>query len=265
MTNNKGVPKKKLTNTEKNEFIPGIYNFCDRWCKKCPARKSCLSYAMEKKLEKRVEDVLMGKYKEKNIWSYLKHLFDSTYEILQELAEERGIEMQDIYAAQEVAKGFWTNRSENFIDEDRNEFLMDHSDIPPIYLIYTVLAEKYLEELGEQLEGDISADIVLLNAWDVINWYLEIIHSKLLLALYNRHWNDDDKKREEREEQCNGSAKVALIGIKRSIAAWQRVAKFYPQDQKEISHLVTILQQLQREINRNFPEALTFKRPGFEK
>ena len=28
-------------------FIPGVYNYCDRWCERCPFASRCRSYAME--------------------------------------------------------------------------------------------------------------------------------------------------------------------------------------------------------------------------
>ena len=27
-------------------FIPGIYNYCDRWCEHCELTSRCLNYAM---------------------------------------------------------------------------------------------------------------------------------------------------------------------------------------------------------------------------
>ena len=30
------------------DFIPGIYNYCDRWCEHCPFTLRCMVYAMEK-------------------------------------------------------------------------------------------------------------------------------------------------------------------------------------------------------------------------
>jgi len=32
-------------------FIPGIYNYCDRWCERCPLTARCLNYAMSAEME----------------------------------------------------------------------------------------------------------------------------------------------------------------------------------------------------------------------
>ena len=31
---------------EENNFIPGIFNYCDRWCERCPLTARCSVYAM---------------------------------------------------------------------------------------------------------------------------------------------------------------------------------------------------------------------------
>ena len=31
---------------EKSTHIPGIYNYCDRWCERCPFTSRCLNFEM---------------------------------------------------------------------------------------------------------------------------------------------------------------------------------------------------------------------------
>ena len=37
----------------------------------------------------------------------LKNIFDSTFDVLRELAEERGMGIEDIYSSEKVDRGFW--------------------------------------------------------------------------------------------------------------------------------------------------------------
>ena len=32
---------------QENNYIPGIFNYCDRWCERCPLTARCRVYAME--------------------------------------------------------------------------------------------------------------------------------------------------------------------------------------------------------------------------
>lgn len=36
-----------LKMAEDPRFIPGIYNYCDRWCERCPFTMRCMLYAMD--------------------------------------------------------------------------------------------------------------------------------------------------------------------------------------------------------------------------
>ena len=41
------TPKRLKQLAANSQHIPGIYNYCDRWCERCPATARCLTYAME--------------------------------------------------------------------------------------------------------------------------------------------------------------------------------------------------------------------------
>src|SRR5215203_4812547 len=42
------MPKK--TENRVDNYIPGVYNYCDRWCEACPLSHRCMVYAMEARL-----------------------------------------------------------------------------------------------------------------------------------------------------------------------------------------------------------------------
>lgn len=45
---NRRVTPKRLKQLAANpEHIPGVYNYCDRWCERCPLTRRCLNFAME--------------------------------------------------------------------------------------------------------------------------------------------------------------------------------------------------------------------------
>ncbi len=49
------MPKKKEKKIVDTGFVPGIYNYCDRWCERCPLQLRCMSYMMGKKLKERTK------------------------------------------------------------------------------------------------------------------------------------------------------------------------------------------------------------------
>ena len=48
----------------------------------------------------------------------LKNIFDSTFDVLRELAEERGVGIEDIYSSEKVDRGFWDEDFEDLEDEE---------------------------------------------------------------------------------------------------------------------------------------------------
>ena len=92
------MPKKKLKKVSEIGFIPGIYNYCDRWCEKCDQQLHCMSYVMGKRLEEKggFDFNRDSSGEDDSLWSRLKNVFESTYEVLHELAKERGVEVEDI-------------------------------------------------------------------------------------------------------------------------------------------------------------------------
>jgi hypothetical protein len=66
------------------------------------------------------------------------------------------------------------------------------------------------------------------------------------------------------QRDSNGSAKAALLGIDRSLAAWRELDVQGERGAQAVRTLVTILEQLRAGIEERFPQALLFLRPGFD-
>lgn len=268
------VSKKELEKLKEAGFVPGIYNFCDRWCEKCAQQSKCMSYVVGKKMEKKLGMTLRESLhaNQESTWTYLKNIFDTTYEILHELAEERGIDMEDIYAAEDMEKGFWSEE----VDEELKDAECDRLgeqvvQIVQVCIIYTNLCEECLDKVFALLdekewtlgspEGKETEE-----ALDRINWYVDVISNKVktaLLALY--HSLDPEMRDICYEDGYNGSAKVALLAIRISTEAWETLKKYCTlQVVKDIVHVQVVLEQLQRDIEARFPGAHAFRRPGFD-
>ena len=64
------------------------------------------------------------------------------------------------------------------------------------------------------------------------------------------------------QNDWNGSAKVALISIRRSIDAWEGLADQLADDEAGV--IATELRELEREVLKAFPDVWKFRRPGFD-
>jgi len=220
-----------------------------------------MSYVMGKKMEEK-GGFRFDKGEDESLWGRLKEVFESTYEVLHELAEERGIKVEDIYEAENIDREFWGEDFESHLKGEQAHARVEESDIIRITMIYEDVADKCLEKFYDLMDEKQCEEKArpVEDAVDTINWYLDLIQAKMRRALYSYYFH-----RKAEKEEYNGSAKVALIAIDRSGESWGLLADVCPELRKEIGHVQVILEQLRIDIERQFSEARDFQRPGFEK
>lgn len=66
------------------------------------------------------------------------------------------------------------------------------------------------------------------------------------------------------KKDSDGSVKVALIAMERSIGAWGKLQENFPAKFDIILDILLHLDRLQRKTEQEFPRAREFKRPGFD-
>jgi hypothetical protein len=106
-------------------------------------------------------------------------------------------------------------------------------------------------------------EVSIEEAVEVIRWYQYFISAKIMRAVRG--------KIEEKEEGCDefpsdadGSAKIALIAIDRSIAAWAVIQHDMTDDDKKVMDIIAFLDGLRQAVEKTFPGAKSFIRPGFD-
>jgi hypothetical protein len=115
--------------------------------------------------------------------------------------------------------------------------------------------------LGAGHPEERAADI--RDALEVVEWYLFFIDVKLQRAVSSRV--DHDREGDDGfPSDADGSAKVALVAIDRSIGAWARLREHFAAEADPILDLLVQLERLRRAAERDFPAARTFRRPGLD-
>ena len=66
------------------------------------------------------------------------------------------------------------------------------------------------------------------------------------------------------ENDADGSAKIALIGIDRSSSAWRILQSSLPEKAESTVQMLLELERFRRATEQNFPNAREFIRPGFD-
>lgn len=127
--------------------------------------------------------------------------------------------------------------------------------------IRPVLDETENEWFGT---GDID-DEILQDVLAVVRWYQFFIAVKIkrgLNGILDKDGLEDGEEISDPQSDANGSIKIALIGIERSILAWTYVLN--ENNVEVVRPIIEILESIKQTTEQKFPYARDFVRPGFD-
>ncbi len=259
------MKKKELLNlVNRPEMILGIYNYCDRWCERCDFTNRCANFAIgEENFSKSGEDS-----NNKAFWDELHNVFQLTMEMILESAEKHGIDLNDIdtekYEEERKQLNELTNAHEcAYLSKDYYTYVNDWFDATEDLIEEKKESWKTNARIGLS-EDDIVKEVGHLNdIIDVIRWYQYQIHVKLKRAIHGK-LDDANEPPDEYPKDSDGFAKVALIGMDRSIAAWGKMLPLFPIKEDVIFKILVLLEKLKRRTEKEFLDARSFVRAGFD-
>ena len=239
------------------EFISGIYNYCDRWCERCPFTSRCLVYAQEKEDEDdspESRDITNDAF-----WRKLSSIFEETRQLIEEWAREAGVDLTEI---DDDEAGVRQKRRDRAA---RNRLAVAGKEYASSVTEWFTEFDRTISASDLEIsETDAELAQQLQDAREVIHWYQYQIAVKTMRALSSQS-NEDEREDIEREwRDSDGSAKVALIGMDRSISAWRIVQLCLPERAELVVPLILQLEQLRQRTEKRFPKARDFIRPGFD-
>ncbi len=239
---------KKLAGEKR--FIPGIYNYCDRWCERCPQTSRCLNFSIS---EEEFSDPETQDIRNEAFWNKLSGILGETLELLRESAKKWGVELETLDSTDDIE-----NRKAK--DEATENHLLCRAAKS-----YTKMVEDWFRE-RETLFFEIAAareGVSLEDAIEVIRWYQYFICAKVMRAVRGRI-EEEEEGCDEFPSDSDGSAKIALIAIDRSIAAWAVIQHYITDYDKEVIDVIHFLDGLRQAAEETFPNARSFVRPGFD-
>jgi hypothetical protein len=182
-------------------------------------------------------------------WRKLSDIFGKTMELLEETAKQWGIDL----------------KNPDMEDEESSAAKKDAARTH----VVSRAAESYAKMVDDWFKGkeDLfffamaavpDVDVKIEEAVEVIRWYQFFIAAKVMRAIRG--------SMEERGtySDSDGSAKVALIGIDRSIAAWGVIPRHNRFYREEVFEIIAFLDLLKQAVEETFPGAKLFIRPGLD-
>lgn len=250
-------------------LIPGIYNYCDRWCERCPLTARCLNFKMEQARTRRRGGPLPDDIENREFWDELAKTFALALHMIRREAKKLGVDLDDPAARAGAAADERIRRRRaareggalRRLSSAYRKSAIAVLDCLPEELRSTEEALNTQARLGAGNPHGEAAEI--REALEVVQWYLFFIEVKLARAVAGRV-DETIEGDDGFPSDADGSAKVALIAIDRSIAAWARLREQLGNEADAILDLLVQLERLRRTAEHEFPRARAFKRPGFD-
>lgn len=249
-----------------NQNIAGIHNYCDRWCERCTFTSRCAIFDDSAGLSPEELDT-----HNKAFWERIGQNFAKAQELLHKAAAEAGFDLNapDPGIVEQL-----------HLDQQAERTSRQHP-LALLSLEYSKLGHDWLKTQPgmlarlENLKTELTLGIEteegarrearsIGESIAVIQWYLIFIHSKLSRALVGKATDDNRDEKDDFSRDHDGSAKIAIIAVDRSIHAWTALFQILPEHEDHFLKVLSILQRIKTMTVDEFPEAMAFVRPGFD-
>ena len=231
----------------KSNRIDFISAYCDRWCERCAFTMRCSTYALH----------------------VATTMCDGDLKEALELAAGRARSSEPDDEPQPEWRGEPLDVQVTRPELERTARLDDarreRIEQVPLTTVATGVSRLVVDWLGAHRDHvHRHATPELANALDIVSWDVYLIGAKIHRALDGRDQvvHGENFDRHPVQNDWNGSAKVALISIGRSAAAWDIIAAVT--GNTEAARLAEETRSLGRHVERTFPNAWKFVRPGFD-
>ena len=89
---------------------------------------------------------------------------------------------------------------------------------------------------------------------DVIQWYKYFIRVKMTRAIKGIKDMDDECWDNPEQSDANRTARIVMVAIDRSMAAWRIMLDTFPEKQDDIIQILALLSRFRRIVEDTFPQ-----------
>ncbi len=220
-------------------FIVGVFNYCDRWCERCPLASRCRVFADRAEDEFERDHGAIGEPRQERMAREIGAA-------MERWEKELGIDFDAIQReAEEELK--------NSPDPDAL------FDVPLEHLELETRARDFAGAVWRWLEPIADDQYRAHQPLQVLAHFGIFVAGKIYRALMGLK-DDDDEDRSD----ALGSGKAALLGLEEMRAACDVLAATEVMSTKTSGDLVDRIDWLVGKIESTFPEARGFVRPGLD-
>ena len=259
-----------MVRKRRDNHIPGIHNYCDRWCERCDYTGRCSVFA---DIE-REDRALRGQAKEEaasqeRTLRTVGRSFDKTRRLLERWARKEGIDLEQL--ARQGSQDMESHRAS-----------ISRHPVAQAAEAYTLAAGQLLKKVQPILEdsvddikrrgGFMDVDPEMDRLWavreaiEVVNWDHILITAKMRRALSGllHAQQEEEDLRPMAMREANGSAHVTRRSLRRSCDALRILYHWDKQIQDACLSLLVQGDRLLRSVEKLFPGCVEFVWPPKE-
>jgi len=237
-------------------LIPGIHIYCDRWCERCAYTSRCFQFRLE--ASEREAGGALQNFDALNLqfWQEMGDALVQAMRFIRDIAARGDLDADDL-------------QRETLLSAPPATLQRDAREHPCAIaaLLYAGMVNEWFaasDELPDAEESLLTQPPLFCNeSIQVIRHYHYFIYPKIVRAVEGR-LSGEAVSVHNLGDDASGTAKVALIAIDRSLAAWSLLYKEYPDQEDSTLSILLHLDRLRRSVEVVFPEARAFIRQGFD-
>jgi hypothetical protein len=216
-------------------FIVGIFNYCDRWCERCPFTNRCRLFADMAEIEFEQGN---GPLTEPRMARERRRLAARLIEIeaeVEELGEKDRPKPGEAFG--HLPAG------------------LESSLIPDPEVVANGAALR-----SKMRKSALSANPAVRLAMETIQYFSLYVPFKMMRALSQVARNGPG----DQQSDANGSGKAALVALERMESAWRTLIDTHHYSARDAAPFLAEIARMQRNLDRAVPDARKFVRPGFD-
>ncbi|MEK7449129.1 MAG: hypothetical protein AAB019_06565 [Planctomycetota bacterium] len=220
------------------------YNFCDRWCERCPAETTNHCRLFHDEYERRVMNIAHGRA-EDDLAAFEEQFKEKLARL--EAALQPWEKKFDRPELEEIEEEIDRDAEEEFHKqrEAKREKVSGH----PLYKMthqymkktYGFLKEIYYDE-NEKIPPD------LKYHYETVSWYHTLMSAKIYRAISSFYEPKIDEKEDFELSDAVAQLIICQKGIKQSQEAWKKIAPSLPDQPKIINDLLAVLHNMNTNI-----------------
>lgn len=256
-----------------SKLIPGIFNYCDRWCEKCDYRDRCRLFQTE--TERNIQHILNDEDPNdpEIVARDIKESLEDTMAMLEAQMEIEGISKEDL---------------EDFEDEDSKYFIDDFDDeqgkvtesgqIVRTPHPLSLLADDFFKDVMayfdkkkpsfyQNEDDDEPVNDPIYEELKILMWYSPQIAVKTRMCAGSKAKIEDVNDEDEIEfetEMMNVNSRIAYTGIEKCLTSLQKIYDVEIDFQDDVLSQLSLMKKMRDEFAREFPAVHSFKRPYFD-